>query len=149
MPTELSSQGGTSLSFTLQPELFTSLGTSDTLENSDGLISTRSSSTGEENSTGSSSRRLRPSGHGHSQSHSHRRSHSHMHAEADCSHPDVGEPSASFSELRYLFCWVQKSLPFIIILCSKLILQHVLGKHVKKKEFAHNVIIHGWSLSLV
>ncbi|KAB5543432.1 hypothetical protein PHYPO_G00079080 [Pangasianodon hypophthalmus] len=129
MPTELSSQGGTDLSFTLQPELVMSPGTSNTVENTDGRISICSSLTGEESSTGSASRRLRHTGHSHSHSHSRSRSHTHAEAEADCSHPDleVGEPSASFSELRYLFCWVQKSLPFIIILCSKLILQHALG----------------------
>lgn len=130
MPTELSSQDGTRLSFALQPELLTSSGTSNTVENTDGLVSIRSSLIEEESNTGSSSRRLRPTGHSHT--HSHSRSHSHTHAEADCSHPDLeaGEPSTSFSELRYLFYWVQKSLPFIIILCSKLILQHVLGKHM-------------------
>lgn len=132
MPTELSSQDGTSLSFTLQPEFVTNSETSNTVDNADGLVSIRSSSAGGESSAGSSSRRFRPTGHSHD--HSLSRSHSHTHAETDCSHPDLeaGEPSASFSELRYLFCWVQKSLPFIVILCSKLILQHALGKHIKK-----------------
>lgn len=127
MPTELSSQDGTDLSFTLQPELMMSSGTSNT----DGRVSICSSLTGEEISTGSASHRIRPTGHSHS--HSHSRSRTRTHAEADCSHPnlEVGESSASFSELRYLFCCVQKSLPFIIILCSKLILQHALGKHIK------------------
>ncbi|XP_023688796.1 E3 ubiquitin-protein ligase RNFT1 isoform X2 [Paramormyrops kingsleyae] len=40
---------------------------------------------------------------------------------------EAGEPSMSFSELRYLFRWLQKSLPFIVILCAKLITQHALG----------------------
>lgn len=149
MPTELSSQDGTGLSFTLQPELVTSSGTSNTVENTDRQVSICSSITREESSTSSASRRIRPSGHSNSNSHS--RSHSHRHAEpeADCSHPDLeaGEPIASLSELRYLFCWVQKSLPFIIILCSKLILQHALGKHIK--EYEHNEIIHAWSVSLL
>ncbi|KAM9456577.1 E3 ubiquitin-protein ligase RNFT1 isoform 2-T2 [Clarias gariepinus] len=81
---------------------------------------------GEESGTGSASRRLRPTGHSRS------RSHTHAETEGDCLHPDleVGEPSTSFSELRYLIFWVQKSLPFIIILCSKLILQHALGLSV-------------------
>lgn len=131
MPTELSSQDGTGLSFTLQPELVTSSGTFNTVENTDGRVSTRSLLTGEESSTGSASRRLRPTGHSHP--HPHSRSHSHTHAEADFSHPDLeaGEPSSSFSELRHLFCWVQKSLPFIAIVCLKLILQHALGKHTE------------------
>lgn len=129
MPTELCSQDGTGLSFTLQPELVTSSETSNAVENADGRLSICNSLTGEENGTRSASRRLRPAG----LSHSHSRSRSRMHAEATCSHTDLeaGEPSTSISELRYLFCWVQKSLPFIIILCSKLISQHALGKHIR------------------
>lgn len=158
MPTELSSQDGTSLSFTLQPEFVMSSGASNTVDNADDLVSVRSSLAGEESSTGSSSRRLKPTGHSHA--HSLTRSHSHSHAEADRSHPDLdaGEPSASFSELRYLFCWVQKSLPFIVILCSKLILQHALGKQVKKSyviirgsvhKSKHFALLQGWRLELV
>lgn len=121
MPTELSSQDGIGLSFTLQPELMTSSGTSNAVENTDGRVSICSPLTGEEISTGPASPRIRPVGHS--------RTRPHAEPEADCSHPnlEVGESSASFSELRYLFCCVQKSLPFIIILCSKLILQHALG----------------------
>ncbi|XP_026995387.1 E3 ubiquitin-protein ligase RNFT1 isoform X2 [Tachysurus fulvidraco] len=127
MPTELSSQDGTGLSFTLQPELVTSSRTANTVENTDDRVSIDSSLTGEEHGTRSASRRLRPAGISHS--HSHSRSRSHIHAEASCSHTDLeaGEHSASISDLRYLICWVQKSLPFIIIICSKLILQHALG----------------------
>ncbi|XP_058267639.1 E3 ubiquitin-protein ligase RNFT1 isoform X1 [Hemibagrus wyckioides] len=127
MPTESCSQDGTGLSFTLQPELVTSSETSNAVENADGRLSICSSLTGEENGTRSASRRLRPAGLSHS--HSHSRSRSRMHAEAACSHTDLeaGESSTSISELRFLFCWVQKSLPFIIILCSKLISQHALG----------------------
>lgn len=40
---------------------------------------------------------------------------------------DSGESSSSFSELRYLYHWIQKSLPFLIIICSKLVIQHALG----------------------
>ncbi|KAK3522216.1 hypothetical protein QTP70_032802, partial [Hemibagrus guttatus] len=127
MPTELCSQDGTGLSFTLQPELVTNSETSNAVENTDGRFSICSSLTGEEHGTRSASRRLRPAGLSHS--HSHSRSRSHKHAEAACPHTDLeaGEPSTSISELRYIFGWVQKSLPFIIILCSKLILQHALG----------------------
>lgn len=145
MPTELSSQDGTDLSFTLQPELMMSSGTSNT----DGRVSICSSLTGEEISTGSASHRIRPTGHSHS--HSHSRSRTRTHAEADCSHPnlEVGESSASFSELRYLFCCVQKSLPFIIILCSKLILQHALGKHIKIlwAQFDYSWVVSVFSLN--
>ncbi|KAF7701105.1 E3 ubiquitin-protein ligase RNFT1 isoform X1 [Silurus meridionalis] len=130
MSTELSSQDGTDMSLTLQPELMMNSGISNNVENMEGRVPICSSLSGEESSTGSASRRLRPTGHSHSRSHS--RSHSHTHAEADRSHSDhdAGEPTSSIAELRYLFCWVQKSFPFIIIICSKLILQHALGMAV-------------------
>ncbi|CAL8266773.1 unnamed protein product [Merluccius merluccius] len=83
---------------------------------------------------GPSSRRSRGSSHGHSHSHSHSHSraqqqqqhtqHAPEPAESDL---DPGETSSSFTELRYLYHWVQKSLPFLIILCSKLVIQHALG----------------------
>ncbi|NWZ23471.1 RNFT1 ligase, partial [Asarcornis scutulata] len=70
-----------------------------------------------------SSRPLRPG----SQS----RSHGHAHNEAgglDDSAPDSEEHSgSSLSELRYLLQWLHKSLPYILILCVKLIMQHIIG----------------------
>ncbi|NXF65151.1 RNFT1 ligase, partial [Ciccaba nigrolineata] len=70
-----------------------------------------------------SSRHSRPS----SQSHSH----GHAHSEAgglDDSTPDSEEHSStSLSELRYLLQWLHKSLPYILILCVKLIMQHIIG----------------------
>uniref|UniRef100_A0A8C8BGF4 E3 ubiquitin-protein ligase RNFT1 n=1 Tax=Otus sunia TaxID=257818 RepID=A0A8C8BGF4_9STRI len=70
-----------------------------------------------------SSRPSRPG----SQSHSH----GHAHSEAgglDDSTPDSEEHSgASLSELRYLLQWLHKSLPYILILCVKLIMQHIIG----------------------
>uniref|UniRef100_A0A8C3GPB8 E3 ubiquitin-protein ligase RNFT1 n=1 Tax=Cairina moschata TaxID=8855 RepID=A0A8C3GPB8_CAIMO len=70
-----------------------------------------------------SSRPLRPG----SQSRSHR----HAHNEAgglDDSAPDSEEHSgSSLSELRYLLQWLHKSLPYILILCVKLIMQHIIG----------------------
>ncbi|NWH46313.1 RNFT1 ligase, partial [Fregata magnificens] len=62
-----------------------------------------------------------------SQSHSH----GHAHSEAaglDDSTPDSEEHSgSSLSELRYLLQWLHKSLPYILILCVKLIMQHIIG----------------------
>ncbi|NWU65347.1 RNFT1 ligase, partial [Pterocles burchelli] len=59
------------------------------------------------------------------------RSHGHAHSEAgvlDDSTPDSEEhSSSSFSELRYLLQWLYKSLPYISILCVKLIMQHITG----------------------
>ncbi|XP_029467643.1 E3 ubiquitin-protein ligase RNFT1 isoform X2 [Rhinatrema bivittatum] len=40
---------------------------------------------------------------------------------------DPGEHSSSASELRLVFQWLQKSLPYILILCAKLIVQHAVG----------------------
>ncbi|CAN9501571.1 unnamed protein product [Ophioblennius macclurei] len=80
---------------------------------------------------GASSRRSRVGSHGHSHSHGHHRAHHHSSAESEPdpgdSDPDSGEASTSLSELRCLFRWLQKSLPFLIILCSKLVIQHALG----------------------
>nr|XP_033777532.1 E3 ubiquitin-protein ligase RNFT1 isoform X2 [Geotrypetes seraphini] len=65
-----------------------------------------------------------------------RRSCAHSHANAHSSSEtrttvdgnlDSGENSSSVSELRYIFQWLQKSLPYILILCAKLIVQHVVG----------------------
>ncbi|KFV91226.1 RING finger and transmembrane domain-containing protein 1, partial [Eurypyga helias] len=55
----------------------------------------------------------------------------HAHSEAgglDDSTPDSEERSGgSLSELRYLLQWLHKSLPYILILCVKLITQHIIG----------------------
>lgn len=86
-----------------------------------------------EASSGTSSRRVRGHSHSHSHSHSHAHSrpqhqpHSDIDQEPPDSDPDSGEPSTSLSELRCLFRWLQKSLPFLIILCAKLVIQHALG----------------------
>ncbi|NXT24068.1 RNFT1 ligase, partial [Syrrhaptes paradoxus] len=59
------------------------------------------------------------------------RSHGHAHSESgvlDDSTPDTEEHSGnSLSELRYLLQWLYKSLPYISILCVKLIMQHIIG----------------------
>ncbi|KAK7925433.1 hypothetical protein WMY93_007743 [Mugilogobius chulae] len=82
-----------------------------------------------ESSSGASSRRTRGSSHSHSHGHSQpqRQPHSPTDLEPPDSDPESGEPSTSLSELRCLLRWLQKSLPFLIILCAKLVIQHALG----------------------
>ncbi|NXK51501.1 RNFT1 ligase, partial [Chauna torquata] len=67
----------------------------------------------------------------HSRPGSQSRSQGHAHSEAgglDDSTPDSEEHSgSSLSELRYLLQWLHKSLPYILILCVKLIMQHIIG----------------------
>ncbi|GCB77686.1 E3 ubiquitin-protein ligase RNFT1 [Scyliorhinus torazame] len=63
-------------------------------------------------------------------SHSHSHSHSHARAEGPAgerSELDDREPTSSISELRYIFLWLQKSLPYILLICAKLVFQHALG----------------------
>ncbi|NXV75902.1 RNFT1 ligase, partial [Atlantisia rogersi] len=59
------------------------------------------------------------------------RSHGHAHSEAaglSDPTPDSEEHSgSSLSELRYLLQWLHRSLPYILILCVKLIMQHIIG----------------------
>ncbi|XP_068934289.1 E3 ubiquitin-protein ligase RNFT1 [Petaurus breviceps papuanus] len=61
--------------------------------------------------------------------HSRLRSHSHNEArQPDDATMEPGENgSSSISEFRYLFHWLQKSLPYILILCVKLVMQHITG----------------------
>ncbi|NXP78667.1 RNFT1 ligase, partial [Ramphastos sulfuratus] len=67
----------------------------------------------------------------HSRQGSQSRSHGHAHNEAgglDDSTPDSEEHGgSSLSELRYLLQWLHKSLPYILILCVKLVVQHIIG----------------------
>ncbi|XP_054022294.1 E3 ubiquitin-protein ligase RNFT1 isoform X2 [Dryobates pubescens] len=67
----------------------------------------------------------------HSRQGSQSRSHGHAHSEAaglDDSAPDSEEHGgSSLSELRYLLQWLHKSLPYILILCVKLVVQHIIG----------------------
>ncbi|KAM6372740.1 E3 ubiquitin-protein ligase RNFT1 isoform 2-T2 [Pluvialis apricaria] len=67
----------------------------------------------------------------HSRPGSQSRSHGHAHSEAvglNDSTPDSEEHSgSSLSELRCLLQWLHKSLPYILILCVKLIMQHIIG----------------------
>ncbi|NXH14137.1 RNFT1 ligase, partial [Bucco capensis] len=59
------------------------------------------------------------------------RSHGHAHGEASGLDDPAPEPEehsgSSLSELRYLLQWLHKSLPYILILCVKLVMQHIIG----------------------
>ncbi|EHB17760.1 RING finger and transmembrane domain-containing protein 1 [Heterocephalus glaber] len=61
----------------------------------------------------------------------HGRFRSHAHSEArqpDDTATESGEHgSSSFSEFRHLFKWLQKCLPYILILGVKLVMQHITG----------------------
>lgn len=123
MQPEPSPQNGTGLSLTLQPELLARMpgaGTSGGPETAEDVRVPIASST---SGRGATSRRPRAAGHSHS--------HSHVHAhDSDSAESDLesGESSSSLSELRYILRWVKKSLPFLVILCAKLIIQHALGE---------------------
>ncbi|XP_054610022.1 E3 ubiquitin-protein ligase RNFT1 isoform X3 [Dunckerocampus dactyliophorus] len=86
-----------------------------------------------ESGGGASTRRSRVNSHSHTHSHGHghhcgqRHSNSEPELDQSDSDPDSGEPSASLSELRCLVRWLQKSLPFLVILSAKLVIQHALG----------------------
>lgn len=138
---ERGAQAGNGLTLTLQPELVTRTpvpgATAATAAANPENNEVRVPMTGGvgESSGGTSSRRCRVNSHSHSHSQSHGRSrvqhHSNSEAELDPpdSDPESGEPSTSLSELRCLFRWLQKSLPFLIILCAKLVIQHTLGEY--------------------
>ncbi|MGH0159424.1 UNVERIFIED_CONTAM: hypothetical protein FKN15_037338, partial [Acipenser sinensis] len=120
----LTTQAGNGLALTLQPESLTSTpgaGDSGTSPGGEVHIPIGTTPAGERGGRPAS---RRPRSH----AHSHARPHSH--SEPDSSGAgdlDAGEPSSSISELRYLLRWLQKSLPFIVILCAKLVMQHALG----------------------
>ncbi|XP_057677772.1 E3 ubiquitin-protein ligase RNFT1 isoform X2 [Corythoichthys intestinalis] len=83
-----------------------------------------------ESAGSTSARRSRVNPRGHSHSHGHARGQRQPTPEphsTDSGDPDSGDPSASLSELRCLFRWLQKSLPFLVILSAKLVIQHALG----------------------
>ncbi|XP_040906968.1 E3 ubiquitin-protein ligase RNFT1 [Toxotes jaculatrix] len=132
---ERDAHAGNGLSLTLQPELLTRTpvpGAAAANPDSSEVRIPMTSGSGE-SSGGTSSRRSRIGSHSHSHSHSHGHNrgqhHSSSEPELDPSDSDLdsGEPSASLSELRCLFRWLQKSLPFLVILCAKLVIQHALG----------------------
>lgn len=91
-----------------------------------------------ESSAGPSSRRCRVNSHSHSCSQPQGRSRAQRRSgsETGLDPPEVdldSEPNSSLSELRCLIRWLQKSFPFLIILCAKLVLQHTLGEYALSK----------------
>ncbi|XP_060115059.1 E3 ubiquitin-protein ligase RNFT1 [Heteronotia binoei] len=67
----------------------------------------------------------------HSHSATHSRSHPHSHSEARGPEEGSGDSEeqsgSSLSDLRYVLQWLHKSLPYILLLSVKLLLQHVIG----------------------
>ncbi|XP_007558027.1 E3 ubiquitin-protein ligase RNFT1 [Poecilia formosa] len=140
-PSERGVHEGNGLSLNLQPEFLTgtpviaaaAAAAASNADSSEVRVSMNGAS-GDSNG-GASSRRSRVSSHTHSHVHSHSHGQSraqlHSNSEPELDPPDPdgdsGEPSASLTELRCLFRWIQKSLPFLVILCAKLVVQHVLG----------------------
>ncbi|XP_070839838.1 E3 ubiquitin-protein ligase RNFT1 isoform X1 [Chaetodon trifascialis] len=132
---ERGAHAGNGLSLTLQPELLTRTpapgAAAANPENSEVRVPMTSGAT--ESGGGASSRRCRVNSHSHShsQAHGHNRAQHHSTSEPELdpadSDLDSGEPSTSLSELRCLFRWLQKSLPFLVLLCAKLVIQHALG----------------------
>ncbi|XP_068186790.1 E3 ubiquitin-protein ligase RNFT1 [Antennarius striatus] len=116
---------GNGLTLNLQPELLTRTpvpGAAAAPTRPPGSEVRIPMSTGEPNGT-ASSRRCRIGSHAHSHSHGHTRP-----ADPDHDPPEAdSEPSTSLSELRYVLRWLQKSLPFLVVLCAKLVSQHALG----------------------
>ncbi|XP_061817680.1 E3 ubiquitin-protein ligase RNFT1 isoform X1 [Nerophis lumbriciformis] len=84
-----------------------------------------------ESGGGASTRRSRVNTHSHSHGHERHCGQRHANSEPELgpsdSEQDSGEPAASLSDLRCLFRWLQKSLPFLVILSAKLVIQHALG----------------------
>lgn len=136
---ELGAHAGSGLSLNLQTELGTRApipGTAavDGSDSKDVRVHVHNG----DSSDGSSSRRCRVNSHSHSRSQPQGRSRAqHRSAsEADPDPPEAdldSEPNSSLSELRYLIRWLQKSFPFLIILCAKLVLQHTLGEYALSK----------------
>ncbi|XP_060911876.1 E3 ubiquitin-protein ligase RNFT1 [Labrus mixtus] len=136
---ERGANAGNGLSLTLQPELLTRTpapGGAAAATNPENIeVRVPMTSGPGESGGGASSRRCRINSHGHAHSHSqphgHHRVQHHPNSEPELDSPDSdtdsGEHSTSVSELRCLFRWIQKSLPFLVILCAKLVIQHALG----------------------
>lgn len=132
---ELGAHAGSSLTLTLQPQLVTRAPVPvAAADNKDTRVHINSG----EASGGSSSRRCRVNSHSHSRSQPQGRSQaqprSSSETELDPPETDLeSEPSSSFSEIRCLIRWLQKSFPFLIILCAKLVIQHALGEYILSK----------------
>ncbi|XP_054899615.1 E3 ubiquitin-protein ligase RNFT1 [Poeciliopsis prolifica] len=137
-PGERGVLAGNGLSLNLQPELLTGTPVTATAAASNADSSeVRVSMTGAsgDSNGGASSRRSRVYSHTYSYAYTHSRGHSraqfHSNTQPVLDPPnpdrDSGETSASLTELRCLFRWIQKSIPFLVVLCAKLVIQHVLG----------------------
>ncbi|XP_044078199.1 E3 ubiquitin-protein ligase RNFT1 isoform X2 [Siniperca chuatsi] len=136
---ERGAHAGNGLSLSLQPELLTrtpapaAAAAAAAAKPESNEVRVPMTSGPGESSGGASSRRCRVNSHSHSQaqSHGHNRAQHHSNSVPELDPPDSdldsGEPSTSLSELRCLFRWLQKSLPFLVILCAKLVIQHALG----------------------
>lgn len=132
---EQGAHAGNGLSLILQPELLARTPATSAAAASPGSNEVWVPMTGGpgDSNGGTSSRRSRVNSRGNSHSHSHGQNWTQHQSnlEPDLDPPDSGldpgEPSPSLSELRYLFRWLQKSLPFLLILCAKLVIQHALG----------------------
>ncbi|KAL4608765.1 RING finger and transmembrane domain-containing protein 1 [Arapaima gigas] len=125
---EVNTQAGNGLSLTLQAEALTVATTEGPASSETCEIHVPISSAAGEASGRPASRRQRvASAHSHSHAHAHSHSHGELASDLEDNDSEPGERNSSLSELHYLFRWVQKSLPFIVILCAKLFIQHVLG----------------------
>lgn len=131
---ELGAHAGSGLTLNLQPELVTrapipGAAVADGPDSKDVRVHVNIG----ESSEGPSSRRCRVNSHSHSRSQPQARSRAQRHSgsETEIDPPEAdldSEPNSSLSELRCLIRWLQKSFPFLIILCAKLVLQHALGE---------------------
>lgn len=135
-PTQGDAHAGNGLLLNLQPELLAKTPATPSgapvsrPEGGEVCVHMPGGESGENGGAAGTSRRSRVGSHGHSHSHHGHGRASHSHHESEPPpEPDTdsGETSSSFSELRYLYHWIQKSLPFLVILCSKLVIQHALG----------------------
>lgn len=66
--------------------------------------------------------------HGCVQSHLRNQSRNQARQPGDTSMESGDHGSSSYSEFRYFFKWLQKSLPYILILGVKLVVQHITGR---------------------
>ncbi|XP_018610756.1 E3 ubiquitin-protein ligase RNFT1 [Scleropages formosus] len=128
---ELNARAGNGFSLTLQAEALTRTPAategSASSETRDVHVPIDSASGDASGRTASRRQRV---GSAHSHSHTHApylHSHGELASDPGDSDSESAERNTSLSELRYLFRWVQKSLPFIVILCAKLVVQHALG----------------------
>lgn len=133
---ELGAPAGSGLTLNLPPELVTRAPIAGAAAAGTDSKDVRVHVNHGESGEGSSSRRCRVGSHSHSRSQppgpgrSRPQRRSASETELDPPEADLdSEPNSSLSELRCLIRWLQKSFPFLIILCAKLVLQHILGEY--------------------